>query len=484
MLNQRLEQKLQQKLSPQQIQVIRLIESTTLELEERVKQELEDNPALEENFERDDELADSDEGANLQQDIDNLPNDELADYRNEDDIPPSKLEASSRSAGEKKEDIPFSAGITFHESLIEQISLRDLSKNQTTIAEYIIGNIDDEGYLRRDLQAIANDLLFQMSLSISADELENVLAVIQDLEPLGVGARSLQECLLIQLRKQENSPVTELAINIIENQFNELAARHYDKIARELNLSEQLLKNVIQKITQLNPKPGNAFSTPLENRKETIIPDFIVEFLDGKLYISLNDKNMPELRVNQEYAEMLNEYAVQTKRNNQHKKAAADFLRLNIDKAKWFIDALKQRQHTLISTMNAIVEKQQIFFKEGDESVLKPMIMKDIAQKTGFDISTISRVSNSKYVQTNFGIYPLKFFFSESMQTEDGEEISSREIKRIITICIQNEDKNKPLTDDQLTEILQKKSYLIARRTVAKYREQLNIPPSRLRKEI
>jgi len=470
----RLEQKLQQKLSPQQIQVIKLLEFTTLELEEKVKQELEENPALEET-----ENSVEEEITSV-----NEEDTDLGDYRNEDDIPPYKLETNNRLYGEKKEDIPFSAGITFHESLLEQIELRELTEKQLSIAQYIIGNLDDEGYLRRDLGLISDDLIFQVNVDVSFEELEEVLAVIQELDPPGVGARTLQECLLIQLKRQEDEPDpdVEIAKALITDYFNEFAYKHYPKIAKELNLSEERLKSVIQRITMLNPKPGNAFSTPLENRKETIIPDFIVEYFDGKLYVNLNNQNVPELRISTDFSALANNDLDKDKQPKDND--AALFIRQKIDSAKWFIEAIKQRQNTLLSTMRAIVNFQQDFFKEGDESVLKPMILKNIAEKTGFDISTISRVSNSKYVQTNFGVYPLKYFFSESMQTEDGEEISTREIKKIISECIQQENKEKPLTDEQLTELLREKSYLIARRTVAKYREQLNIPVARLRKEI
>ena len=470
----RLEQKLQQKLSPQQIQVIKLLEFTTLELEEKVKQELEENPALEET-----ENSVEEEITSV-----NEEDTDLGDYRNEDDIPPYKLETNNRLYGEKKEDIPFSAGITFHESLLEQIELRELTEKQLSIAQYIIGNLDDEGYLRRDLGLISDDLIFQVNVDVSFEELEEVLAVIQELDPPGVGARTLQECLLIQLKRQEDEPDpdVEIAKTLITDYFNEFAYKHYPKIAKELNLSEERLKSVIQRITMLNPKPGNAFSTPLENRKETIIPDFIVEYFDGKLYVNLNNQNVPELRISTDFSALANNDLDKDKQPKDND--AALFIRQKIDSAKWFIEAIKQRQNTLLSTMRAIVNFQQDFFKEGDESVLKPMILKNIAEKTGFDISTISRVSNSKYVQTNFGVYPLKYFFSESMQTEDGEEISTREIKKIISECIQQENKEKPLTDEQLTELLREKSYLIARRTVAKYREQLNIPVARLRKEI
>lgn len=471
----KLQQKLQQKLSPQQIQVIKMLESTTLELEERVRQEIEENPALE---------ISSESAETSQSENDPIEDLSLGDYGNEDDIPPYKLNANNKSLGEKKEDIPFSAGMTFHEYLIDQLGLRDLSEKEHLIAEYIIGNIDDEGYLRRDLQSISDDLLFQVNMDISVAELEDILKIIQDFEPMGVGARNLRECLLIQLKKKTETPEVLSAIEVLEKYFDEFAYKHYDKIAKELNIDETGLKAVMHEITMLNPKPGNAFSTPLENRKETIVPDFLVDQHDGDLFVSLNGRNVPELKVNPEFSALVEDYAGNKENQTQDKKDAILFVKQKLDSAKWFIDALKQRQTTLLSVMNAIVDFQRAFFEDGDESSLRPMILKDIAEKTGYDISTVSRVSNSKYVQTNFGIFPLKYFFSESMQMEDGEEISSREIKKILSECIQNEDKQKPLTDDKLTEILQEKGYVIARRTVAKYREQLNIPVARLRREI
>ncbi|MCL1942710.1 MAG: RNA polymerase factor sigma-54 [Candidatus Azobacteroides sp.] len=470
----KLQQKLQQKLSPQQIQVIKLLESTTLELEERVRQEVEDNPALEVSSELPDQM-DASSSEDTPVDL------SLGDYSNEDDIPPYKLEADNKSGREKKEDIPFSAGMSFHESLIEQLGLRDLSQKQRLIAEYIIGNIDEEGYLRRDLSAISDDLLFQVNVDAPENELEEILKIIQDFEPVGVGARTLQECLLIQLRKK---PETALAVRVVESYFNEFAYRHYDRIAKESGIGEDELKTVVREITMLNPKPGNAFSTPLENRKDTIVPDFIVEQNDRELSVSLNGRNVPELKVNAGFSEMVEDYSGNKENQTRDRKDAILFIKQKLDSAKWFIDAVKQRRTTLLSVMNAIIGFQRAFFIDGDEASLKPMILKDVAERTGYDISTVSRVSNSKYVQTNFGIYPLKYFFSESMQTEDGEEISSREIKKILSECIRAEDKLKPLTDDKLTDILQEKGYVIARRTVAKYREQLNIPVARLRREI
>ena len=474
-LNHQLQQRLLQKLSPQQIQVIKLLESTTLELEDRIKQELEENPALETVSETSEELSPSDDDFSVDMSLD--------DYRTEDDIPPY-LEPNNKSFGEKREDIPFSAGMSFHESLIEQLGLRDLSEREYRIGEYIIGNIDDEGYLRRDLKAISDDLLFQVNLDVSEKELKDILEIIQDFEPIGVGAQTLQDCLLIQLKKKREAPETKSAIEIIEKYFEEFVRKHYDKIAQALNIGEKELKAAMSEITGLNPKPGNAFSIPAENRKETIIPDFIVEQQYGELFVSLNSKNVPELKVSPEFSDMVKDYSSNKENQTQDRRDAILFIKQKLDSAKWFIDSVKQRQTTLLAVMNAMVEFQKSFFTDGDESLLKPMILKDIAEITGYDISTVSRVTGSKYVQTNFGIFSLKYFFSESMQNEDGEEISSREIKKILSECIQNEDKQKPLPDDKLTEILREKGYVIARRTVAKYREQLNLPVARLRKEI
>ena len=472
-LNHRLQQKLQQKLAPQQILFIKLLESTTLELEERIKQEIEENPALEVVSEMSEDAPSDDFSVDIS----------LDDYRTEDDIPPY-LEPDNRSIGEKKEEIPFSVGMSFHESLIEQLGLRDLPEREYLIGEYIIGNIDDDGYLRRDLKAISDDLLFQVNLDVSEKELEDILKIIQDFEPTGVGAQTLRDCLLIQLRKKRETEKIKTAEKIIGNYFDEFARKHYEKIAVELNISEDELKSAIYEITALNPKPGNAFNAPSENRKETIIPDFIVEQQDGELFVSLNSKNVPELKINPEFSDMVEDYSANKENRTQDKRDAILFLKQKLDSAKWFIDSVKQRQTTLLSVMKAIVNFQKPFFINGDELLLKPMILKDIAETTGYDISTVSRVTGSKYVQTNFGIFSLKYFFSESMQTEGGEEISSREIKNILSECIQNEDKKKPFPDEKLTEILQEKGYIIARRTVAKYREQLNFPVARLRKEL
>ncbi|MCI7358571.1 MAG: RNA polymerase factor sigma-54, partial [Parabacteroides sp.] len=351
-------------------------------------------------------------------------------------------------------------------------------------AEYIIGNIDDDGYLRRDLGAIADDLVFQAGLDVEEKDIYPILQIIQDFEPYGVGARNLQECLLIQLQKKEQTPETRIAIRILTDYFEEFTRKHYDKILRGLNISEETLKKSIREITLLDPKPGIAWGGTMETAMSQIIPDFIVDSNNGEITLSMNNRGIPDLRINQEYVDMFHDYTSNKANQTSDRRNAVQFVKQKLDSAQWFIDAVKQRQETLQRTMEAIIYLQKDFFLTGDESSLHPMILKDVAERSGYDISTISRVSNSKYVQTNFGIYPLKYFFSESMQTDSGEEISTREVKKIVKEHVDNEDKRKPLTDEELAAILKEKGYVIARRTVAKYREQLGIPVARLRKEI
>ena len=485
MLKQQLQQKLQQKLSPQQIQVIRLLELTAIELEERIKQELIDNPALDEGAEEH-ENPDTDEFGNEDPDAsaESAEDISMGDYLTEDDIPDYKLEADNFSKDQKHEDIPFSGGSTFHDFLLKQLGERNLSEQDAKIAEYIIGNIDDNGYLQRPLSAISDDLIFQVGIDISTERLEDLLQMIQDFEPAGVGASNLRECLLLQLERHEGTPAALLAYKIIDKSFDEFTKKHYDKIQKQYNVSEEELKKAIHEITMLNPKPGSSWSDSFSDGMSHIIPDFIVDSHDGELTLSLNNSNIPELRVNRSYTHMLEDYMGNKQNQTRDKKDALLFVKQKLDSAQWFIDAIKQRQQTMLNTMQVIIDLQRDFFLTGDESNLKPMILKDVAERTGYDISTISRVSNSKYVQTNFGIFPLKYFFSESMQNESGEEISSREIKKILQQCIENEDKRKPLADDKLCDLLKEKGYVIARRTVAKYREQLGIPVARLRKEI
>ena len=485
MLKQRLQQKLLQKLSPQQIQMIKLLEIPTVQIEQRIKKELEENPALDEGSEEDETQADE-----LEEELydDNDRDEEeftIDDYLDDDDIPEYRLQSQNYSKDDdKRNEIPFSTGSSFHEHLLSQFGLRDMTESQRILGEYIIGNIDEDGYLRRELSSIVDDLAFLQNVITTEEELEEVLEVVQDLEPAGVGARSLQECLLLQLKKDRSlSPESEMAYVILENYFNEFSKRHYDKIIARLGISENDLKKAIDEILKLNPKPGGAFSDPFTKTAQPIIPDFILDISDGGFDLHLNTKNLPELRLSKAYTEMLQTYN-REKGQSRDMKDAVQFVKQKIDAAKWFIDAIRQRQNTLLLTMNAILKYQEEYFIEGDETRLKPMILKDVAEMTGLDISTVSRVANSKYIQTHFGIYPLKFFFSEGLQTDSGEEVSTREIKKILQDCIGNEEKRKPLTDEKLTEILQEKGYQIARRTVAKYREQLNIPVARLRKEI
>ncbi|HLN20225.1 MAG TPA: RNA polymerase factor sigma-54 [Bacteroidales bacterium] len=484
MLKQRLQQKLLQKLSPQQIQMIKLLEVPTLQIEQRIKKELEENPALEEGPEENDEVPSTEE-----EEYDDSDRDQdefsLDDYIDDDDIPDYKLQTKNYSKDEdKRSEIPFSAGSSFQEYLESQLSLRNLSDKQKMLGEYILGNIDDDGYLRRELSNIVDDLAFLQNIETNEEELEEVLSIIQDLEPAGVGARNLRECLLLQIEKKDTShPSLGIALKIIDSYFDEFTKRHYDKIISRLNISEHEMKDAIEEILKLNPKPGGVYNDPYNRSSQPIIPDFILELTEDGFDLHLNARNLPELRLSSSYNEMLNSYS-RDKSQKKDMKDAVMFVKQKIDAAKWFIDAIKQRQNTLLLTMNAILEYQREYFIDGDETKLKPMILKDIAEMTGLDISTVSRVANSKFIQTHFGIYPLKYFFSEGLQTDSGEEVSTREIKRILQDCIDNESKRRPLTDERLTEILQEKGYQIARRTVAKYREQLNIPVARLRKEI
>ena len=486
MLKQQLHQKLSQKLSPAQIQVIKLLEVPTLELEERVRQELEENPALEEGVETTDGNDDDAYDHEFNEDGGNNDDMNMDEYMPDDDIPDYKLQTNNSSKDDKHENIPISAGMTFHEFLFDQIALLDVNEHERALAEYVIGNIDDEGYLRRTAEAMVDDVVFQTGIQTTDAEMGRIIELIRNqFDPPGVAAIDLQECLLLQLDRKTLSPICELAIKIIRNHFDDFSKKHYDKIMRSLSIDDETLKNVIAEILRLNPKPGSAWSgNLLEKSMATIVPDFILENTDGKLTVHLNNSNIPELRVNNTYNEMMQDYVGNKENQTKGMKDAMMFVKQKIDAARWFIDAIKQRQQTLLVTMNAIINFQYEYFLEGDEVLLKPMILKDISEITGYDVSTISRVSNSKYIQTYFGIFPVKYFFSEAMTNESGEEVSTREIKKILQETIENENKNKPLNDDRLAEVLKEKGYSIARRTVAKYREQLNIPVARLRKEI
>jgi RNA polymerase sigma-54 factor len=485
MLRQQLQQRLQQKLSPQQIQLIKLLELPTIELEERIKHELEENPALEEGMEMPDDFepAGGEEG-----DDDSSANEadtdlSLGDYLTEDDIPDYKLR-EIRERTEQKEDIPFSAGQSLNEYLLQQAGLRYLPEKEEIIAEYIIGNIDDDGYLRRSLASIADDLIFQAGQVVDEKEIEAVLTIIQDFDPPGICARSLQECLLAQLERKEQTPPVALATSIIRDYFEEFSRKHYDKILRALNSNEDNLKKAIREITLLNPKPGGSWGSSMESAMSQVTPDFIVEALNGELFLSMNNRGVPDLHINRDYMDMFQSYTSNKANQTPEMRDAVQFVKQKLDSAQWFIDAIKQRQETLRRTMESIISLQRDFFLTGGDTSLRPMILKDVAERAGYDISTISRVSNSKYVQTNFGIYPLKYFFSESIATDSGEEVSTREVKKIMKDHIDGEDKRKPLTDEELAFILKEKGYVIARRTVAKYREQMDIPVARLRKEI
>ncbi len=496
MLKQRLQQKLLQKLSPQQIQIIKLLEIPTIQLEQRIKKELEENPVLEEGFDdgddpytATDEMNAQDSPTEGEQENDQPDEQEefsIDDYLEDDDIPDYRLNLRNTSPDdEKKEEIPFSVGSTFHDYLMSQVGLQEFSDKEKQLAQYIVGNIDEDGYLRRDIENIVDDLAFTQNISTTEEELTRILKVIQEFDPPGVGARDLQECLLLQIeRKDHENPAVVLAHKILRDHFNEFTKKHYKKIQDRLNVSEKELKAAIEEILKLNPKPGSSFSDPMNKPVQHIVPDFILEIDEGRLNLSLNSRNVPDLRINRHYAEMLKAYNESKKKPSKEERDTITFVKQKLDSAKWFIDAIKQRQNTLLLTMQAIIDFQKEFFLTGDETKLKPMILKDIAEKTGLDVSTISRVANSKYIQTPYGIYPLKYFFSEGLQTDSGEEVSTREIKAILQELINNEDKHHPLTDEKLTEILQKKGYQIARRTVAKYREQLNIPVARLRKEL
>jgi RNA polymerase sigma-54 factor len=485
MLKQKLQQKLLQKLSPQQIQMIKLLEIPAMLLEQRIKKELEENPVLEEGVDKE---IDKQEEEDVVDDTfeDNTEEFSLSDYLDEDDIPSYRLTTSNYSKDvEKNAEIPFSVGSSFHEHLKSQMGLQSLTEEEEELAKYIIGNIDEDGYLRRRLESIVDDLAFLQNIKTSEEELLNILRIVQDFEPPGVGARDLQECLLLQIeRKDQDDPVKKRAREILKYYFQEFTKKHYEKIEERLNLADGELKEAINEILKLNPKPGGSVNDPHSKLFHQIVPDFVLENRDGKFELLLNSKNVPDLRVSRTYAEMLKSFKAQKDKPSKNEKEAISFVKQKLDSAKWFIDAIRQRQATLLITMNAILSYQEEYFNEGDETKLKPMILKDIAEMTGMDISTISRVANSKYIQTHFGIFPLKYFFSEGMQKESGEEVSTREIKTILMECIDKEDKKKPLNDEKLGAILKEKGYQIARRTVAKYREQLKISVARLRKEL
>jgi RNA polymerase sigma-54 factor len=476
---------LQQKLSPAQIQVIKMLEVPTLELEERIHQELEENPALEEGREPDENDDGFDEDSEPNDDGGNNDDFDPEEYMADEDIPDYKLKANNTSKDEKREEIPFSIGTTFHEYLTEQLQLLKLDERERMIAEYVIGNIDDEGYLRRPPESMVDDIMFQTGENTTDEEVIKIIKLVRTFEPAGVCAQNLQECLLMQLERKTPTPEIALAKTVLSNFFEEFSKKHYDKIIKYLNIDDVQLKSAAAEIVRLNPKPGNAWGgNILEKSMDIIVPDFILESDEEKLSVRLNNSNVPELRVSRTYNNMFKDYAANKKNQSGQMKDAVMFVKQKIDAARWFIDAIIQRHNTLLTAMTAIVEFQREFFLTGDERLIKPMILEDIANITGYDISTISRVSKGKYIQTEFGVYEVKYFFSEAMTNDRGDEVSTREIKKILQDCVEGENKRKPLNDDRLALLLKQKGYPIARRTVAKYREQLNIPVARLRREI
>ena len=471
-INQKQVLSLQQKLSPQQIQMIKLLELPTVQLEQRIKQEIEDNIVLEE-----EEHASEEEEQPQQISVD--------EYLREDDTPSYKSRINHYSKDDKQRPVFLTEGRSLPEYLLEQLGFRNLSERDMRLAAYLVGSIDEDGYLRRDLESVADDIAFTLGIETSAEELERLLGVLHELEPAGIGARNLRECLLLQMAQIPiNSRPRRLARKILTNYFEEFVKKHYEKLMSRLQVSEEDFREAIAEIRRLSPKPGNLYAEGGTDTTPYIIPDFILDYQDGRFQLSLNSYNVPEIRVNRRYMDMIREMVGSDGTVREKDKEAIQFVKNKIDSAKWFISAIKQRHDTLMRTMQTILDYQQEYFKDGDKSKLRPMILKDIADRTGLDVSTISRVVNSKYVQTQFGIILPKSLFSEAMQTESGEEVSSYEIKNILQECIDEEDKRHPLTDETLMDILNSKGYRIARRTVAKYREMLGIPVARLRKQI
>lgn len=485
MLKQNLQQRLLQKLSPQQIQLMKLIQLPTQAFEERLKQEIEENPALDtgkeepENFE--DSLANEyDDDGTEKIDTDDINIDE---YLSDDEIPNYKTQTNNYSADDDDKHVPYAAGTTFHQSLKNQLNTFRINEEERLIAEFLVGSIDDSGYIRRDIIDLVDDLAFTQNVFTTEEKVEELLTkVVHTLDPIGVGARDLKECLVIQLKTKKVNETRSLAIDILETAFDHFVKKHYKKLLEKFDISEEQLKDAISEISRLNPKPGSSYAG---NNKiaEQIVPDFTIRIMDGELDLTLNARNAPELHVSREYNNMLKGYQESTEKSKSQKDAVM-FIKQKLDAAKWFIDAIKQRQQTLLVTMNSIMQYQYDYFLTGDERKLKPMILKDIADQINMDVSTVSRVANSKYVSTPYGTKLIKEFFSESMKNDQGEDVSTREIKKILETVIGEENKKKPLTDEKLSKLLKEKGYPIARRTVAKYREQLDIPVARLRKEI
>ena len=472
-INQKQVLSLQQKLSPQQIQMIKLLELPTVQLEQRIKQEIEDNIVLEE----EERSAEDEEQQPQEISVD--------EYLREDDTPSYKSRINNFSKDDKQRPVYLTEGRSLQEYLVEQLGYRNLSERDMRLAVYIIGSIDEDGYLRRDLESVADDIAFTVGIETSAEELERILGIIHELEPAGIGARDLRECLLLQMAQMPvNTRARRLARKILTSYFDEFVKKHYEKLMARLQVSEEDFREAIAEIRRLSPKPGNLYAEGGTDTTPYIIPDFILDCQDGHFNLTMNSYNVPEVRVNRRYVEMIRDMVGADGKVREQDREALQFVKSKIDSAKWFISAIKQRHDTLMRTMQTILDYQQEYFKDGDRSKLRPMILKDIADRTGLDVSTISRVVNSKYVQTQFGIILLKSLFSEAMQTDSGEEVSSYEIKNILQQCIDEEDKRHPLTDETLMDILNSKGYRIARRTVAKYREMLGIPVARLRRQI
>ena len=475
-------QQLAQTLSPHQILVVKLLELPTMELEERVRAEILDNPALEEGKDPSEQDHDIDTDFNE----DNLYSNEdlsLGDYRTEDDIPDYKLQEHNRSKGEVVEEIPFSDSVSFYEMLLEQLRMQHLTEEEEVMAEYLIGSLDDDGLLRKSIQTLIDELMLYRGIYTNETEVERILSIIQEFDPAGIGARSLQECLLLQLKRKPDSPLKQIEVEIIEKYCDDFTRKNKEKIVQRLSISEETYDEAINELTKLNPRPGSSLGDIVGKNFQQIIPDFLVEAEeDGSISLTLNNGNVPELRLSREFNDMLEEFTTNKENQSKESKDAFFFLKQKVDAAQGFINAIKQRQQTLLTTMQVIIDLQRPFFLEGDETLLKPMILKDVAEKAKLDVSTISRVSNSKYVQTNYGIFPLRFFFSDGYTTEEGEELSIREIKQLLKECVEHENKENPYNDDELADILREKGYPIARRTIAKYRQQLNIPTARLRR--
>lgn len=486
MLKQHLQLKLSQKLSPQQIQLMKLIQLPTQAFEQRLKEEMIENPALESGREDEYETSEFDAQDDQYDDYDNerIDADEINidEYLSDDETPDYKLHANNYSSDDEDKEMPIAAQLSFHQDLLNQLNTFILSDTEREIAEFLVGSIDDMGYLRRSIQDLVDDMAFTQGIYTDEQTVERMLSIVQELEPSGVAARDLQECLILQLKRKTPTDSVELALDIIENQFDAFTKKHYDKLLQKYGVSQEQLRKAIDEIEKLNPKPGGSYASH-SRIAEHIVPDFTIKIVEGELELSLNGRNMPSLHVSKDYQEMLQTYK-ESKERSTAQKDAVQFIKQKLDSAKWFIDAIRQRQETLFVTMNAIMIYQQEYFLEGDETKLKPMILKDIADMIGLDISTVSRVANSKYVETPYGTKLLKEFFSESMKNDQGEDVSTIEIKKILQNVIEEEDKQKPYPDDKLAEILKERGYPIARRTIAKYREQLDIPVARMRKKI